>query len=57
MKGKIALITGAIAGIGKATALGLAKRGARVVMACRSRERGEAARSEIARKTGARWIC
>ena len=52
MKGKIALITGANAGIGKATALGLAGRGARVVMVCRSRERGEAARSEIARKTG-----
>ncbi len=52
MKGKIALITGANAGIGKATALGLARRGARVVMVCRSRERGEAARSEIARKTG-----
>ncbi|MCH6556494.1 MAG: SDR family oxidoreductase [Chloroflexi bacterium] len=52
MKGKIALITGANAGIGKATALGLAGRGARVVMVCRSRERGEAARSEVARKTG-----
>jgi NAD(P)-dependent dehydrogenase (short-subunit alcohol dehydrogenase family) len=47
MQGKTVLLTGANAGIGKQTALELAKRGAHVVMACRSAERGETARSEI----------
>ena len=47
MKGKICLVTGANAGIGKTTALGLAKIGAAVVMVSRNQERGEAARAEI----------
>lgn len=47
MKGKICLVTGANAGIGKATTLGLAKMGAAVVMVSRNQERGEAARAEI----------
>ena len=47
MKGKICLVTGANAGIGKATTLGLAKMGAVVVMVSRNQERGEAARAEI----------
>jgi NAD(P)-dependent dehydrogenase (short-subunit alcohol dehydrogenase family) len=46
------MVTGASAGIGKATALGLAKMGASVVMVCRSRARGEAALAEIKRETG-----
>lgn len=46
------MVTGANAGIGKATALGLAKMGASVVMVCRSKERGEAALHETKRKTG-----
>lgn len=41
------MVTGANAGIGKATALGLANTGATVVMVCRSQERGEAALDEI----------
>jgi retinol dehydrogenase-14 len=41
------MVTGANAGIGKATAQGLANIGATVVMVCRSRERGEAALAEI----------
>jgi hypothetical protein len=41
------MITGASSGIGKATALGLAKMGATVVMVCRDRGRGEAAMDEI----------
>jgi NAD(P)-dependent dehydrogenase (short-subunit alcohol dehydrogenase family) len=47
MAGKICMVTGANAGIGKATALGLANIGATVAMVCRSQERGEAALTEI----------
>src|SRR2546426_1195063 len=47
MQGKICMVTGANSGIGKATALALAQRGATVVMVCRDRARGEEARSEI----------
>jgi NAD(P)-dependent dehydrogenase (short-subunit alcohol dehydrogenase family) len=49
MEGKICMVTGANAGIGKETALALARMGAEVVMVCRNQERGEAARSEISR--------
>lgn len=45
--GKVALVTGANSGLGKATALGLAKLGATVVMVCRDRQRGESAQNEI----------
>lgn len=47
MNGKICLITGANSGIGKATALGLAKLGATVVIVCRDKAKGEAAQAEI----------
>src|SRR5215212_3378073 len=47
MDEKICLITGATSGIGKATAIGLADMGARVVMVGRDRGRGEAALAEI----------
>ncbi len=52
LKGKIVMITGANSGIGKATTLGIAKLGASVVMVCRSRERGEAALTEIKTDSG-----
>jgi NAD(P)-dependent dehydrogenase (short-subunit alcohol dehydrogenase family) len=52
MGGKVCVVTGANAGIGRATALALARMGARVGMVCRSRERGEAARDEVVRETG-----
>jgi NAD(P)-dependent dehydrogenase (short-subunit alcohol dehydrogenase family) len=45
--GKTAIVTGANTGIGYETALALAKKGARVVLACRSREKGEAAGAKI----------
>lgn len=47
MQGKIVIVTGANAGIGKATAAKLADKGATVVLACRSKERGESALSEL----------
>lgn len=47
MQGKIVIVTGANAGIGKATAAALADKGATVVLACRSKERGEAALGEL----------
>lgn len=49
---KVALVTGANSGLGKATALGLAKLGATVVMVCRSRERGAAAKAAIIAASG-----
>jgi len=52
MSGRVCLITGGSSGIGKATALGLANRGANVVMVGRERSRGEAARTEIVEKSG-----
>ena len=52
LSGKTCLVTGANAGIGKAVAQELARLGARVVLACRSAEKGEAARREIEGATG-----
>jgi NAD(P)-dependent dehydrogenase (short-subunit alcohol dehydrogenase family) len=43
LRGKTCLVTGASAGIGKATARELARLGARVIMVCRDRDRGERA--------------
>lgn len=47
LEGKYCLVTGATSGIGKEIALGLAKMGATVVLAGRSRERCELAINEI----------
>jgi retinol dehydrogenase-14 len=52
MRGRICLVTGANSGIGKATALGLAKLGATVVMVCRNEERGQAAQTDIMTQSG-----
>lgn len=52
MIGKVSLVTGATSGIGKATALGLAKLGATVVLVARDRSKSEAVRNEIVTTTG-----
>lgn len=52
MQGKVCLITGANSGIGKVTALALARMGATVVMVCRDRAKGEAAQNEIKAQSG-----
>lgn len=40
-------LTGGNTGIGKATAAAMAVRGARVILACRSKQRGEEAAREL----------
>jgi NAD(P)-dependent dehydrogenase (short-subunit alcohol dehydrogenase family) len=47
LAGQTALVTGANSGIGRATALGLARRGAHVLLACRSSERAAPVLTEI----------
>ncbi len=46
------MVTGANAGIGKATAKGLARMNAELVMVCRNQQKGEAAKEEIIDDTG-----
>ena len=52
MSGRICMVTGANSGIGKATALGLARAGAHVIMVCRDRTRGENVQHEIIQQSG-----
>nr|XP_039268676.1 retinol dehydrogenase 12-like [Styela clava] len=52
MDGKTVLITGANTGIGLATAIDMANRNARVIMACRDMEKGNAAKEKVIQETG-----
>lgn len=52
MAGRVCLITGGTSGIGKETALGLAQRGATVIVVSRNRERGDATVRDIQTRSG-----
>ncbi len=52
MRGKVVMLTGANAGMGKEIALGLAAMGATLLMVSRDRARGEAARVDVQQRTG-----
>lgn len=52
MQGKICMVTGASRGIGRAVALGLARRGATVILVCRDTQRGAAACDAIRGASG-----
>ncbi|KAJ4431261.1 hypothetical protein ANN_19858 [Periplaneta americana] len=52
MDGKTVIVTGANTGIGKETARDLARRGARVILACRDMKKAEEALKDIVASTG-----
>ncbi|XP_050353769.1 retinol dehydrogenase 11-like [Nymphalis io] len=56
MSGKVVVVTGASGGIGFETALELARRGAKLIIACRSHEKGEKAVRKIVKITNNKRI-
>jgi len=53
---KTVIVTGANTGIGRATGMGLAGQNCHVILACRNKDKGETARTEIIEKTGNKEI-
>ena len=56
MTGKIAIVTGSNTGIGKETARELARKGAHVIVAARSKEKGERAVADIVADTESKSV-
>merc|ERR1712047_96871 len=56
LDGKTVAITGANTGIGKVTATDLAKRGAKVIICCRSPERAQEAIKDIKTESGSQLV-
>ena len=56
MNAKVCIVTGGNSGIGKETALALAKMGATVVLVVRDQERGEKAKAEIVSQSGKKSV-
>ncbi|KAK1900494.1 Dehydrogenase/reductase SDR family member 12 [Dissostichus eleginoides] len=52
LAGRSFMITGANSGIGKATAMNIAKKGGTIHMVCRNKDKAEEARAEIVKETG-----
>lgn len=52
MNGKVCMVTGANGGMGRVISTDLARRGATVVLVCRSRDKGETLKREIVGSTG-----
>uniref|UniRef100_A0A673WKF2 Dehydrogenase/reductase 12-like a n=1 Tax=Salmo trutta TaxID=8032 RepID=A0A673WKF2_SALTR len=56
MAGRVFMITGANSGIGRATAMAIAKRGGTVHMVCRNKDKAEEARADIVKESGNKEI-
>ncbi|XP_063063035.1 retinol dehydrogenase 12, like isoform X2 [Engraulis encrasicolus] len=56
LDGKTVIITGSNTGIGKEAAIDLAKRGARIIMACRDMEKANAALKDVTEASGSQNI-
>jgi retinol dehydrogenase-14 len=52
MDGRVVVVTGGTSGIGRATAVGLSRMGARVILPCRDLDRGERVAREMTERSG-----